>query len=267
MNRFPVENIDKVEEAESAVLASKATQLETSRTIKLSGGVTGSASFDGTGDASITATVADDSHSHTIANVNGLQDTLDTINSDISDINDTIESTGASLSVNGTSLSLNDANGNSLSTVSLPETVSPGDTTPLVAGTAEVGTSTKYAREDHVHPLQTVDANGNELDSYIHSVATGPGTIFFYNGKGDETKVEMSSASAAKLTTARKITLPKAYMYNKTSDAYVMFDGSANVSFACNGCSGCSGCTGSCTGGCDSCSTGCDSCSSCSGNN
>jgi hypothetical protein len=44
--------------------AATATALQTSRTISLTGDVTGSASFDGTANASITATVADDSHTH-----------------------------------------------------------------------------------------------------------------------------------------------------------------------------------------------------------
>ena len=54
-----------------------ATKLATARTIGLSGDVSGSASFDGSGNATITATVADDSHNHTVANVDGLQTALD----------------------------------------------------------------------------------------------------------------------------------------------------------------------------------------------
>lgn len=57
--------------------AATATKLATARTISLSGDVTGSASFDGSANATITATVADDSHNHTIANVDGLQTALD----------------------------------------------------------------------------------------------------------------------------------------------------------------------------------------------
>jgi len=57
--------------------AATATALETSRTISLTGDATGSASFDGSADASITVTIADDSHNHTIANVDGLQTALD----------------------------------------------------------------------------------------------------------------------------------------------------------------------------------------------
>jgi hypothetical protein len=58
--------------------ASTATALATGRTISLTGDVTGtSGSFDGTGNVSITATVADDSHNHIISNVDGLQTALD----------------------------------------------------------------------------------------------------------------------------------------------------------------------------------------------
>jgi hypothetical protein len=49
----------------------------TARTLNLTGDVTGSVSWDGSGNASLTATVADDSHNHTIANVDGLQTALD----------------------------------------------------------------------------------------------------------------------------------------------------------------------------------------------
>lgn len=57
--------------------AATATALATARNIALSGDVTGSANFDGTGNISITATVADDSHAHVIGNVDGLQTALD----------------------------------------------------------------------------------------------------------------------------------------------------------------------------------------------
>jgi len=57
--------------------AGTATILETARTIALGGDVSGSASFNGSANITITATVADDSHNHTIANVDGLQTALD----------------------------------------------------------------------------------------------------------------------------------------------------------------------------------------------
>jgi hypothetical protein len=49
----------------------------TARTLSLTGDVTGSTSWDGSGNASITAVVADDSHNHVISNVDGLQTALD----------------------------------------------------------------------------------------------------------------------------------------------------------------------------------------------
>ena len=57
--------------------ADTATALATARTIALSGDVTGSVSFDGSGNVDITSTIADDSHAHVISNVDGLQTALD----------------------------------------------------------------------------------------------------------------------------------------------------------------------------------------------
>ena len=57
--------------------AGSATKLQTARTISLTGDVTGSVSFDGTDNVSITATVTDDSHNHVISNIDNLQTTLD----------------------------------------------------------------------------------------------------------------------------------------------------------------------------------------------
>lgn len=53
-----------------------ASKLTTARTIALSGDVSGSTTFDGSGNVTITTTVADDSHNHIISNVDGLQDAL-----------------------------------------------------------------------------------------------------------------------------------------------------------------------------------------------
>ena len=63
--------------------ATTATTLATSRTISLTGDVSGSASFNGGSNISITATVADDSHNHTIANIDSLQASLDTLQTNI----------------------------------------------------------------------------------------------------------------------------------------------------------------------------------------
>lgn len=68
-------NADNTSDATKNVLS--ATKFTTARTIELTGDVTGSVGFDGTGNASIAATVQDDSHNHVIANVDGLQTSLD----------------------------------------------------------------------------------------------------------------------------------------------------------------------------------------------
>lgn len=72
---------------------------------------------------------------------------------------------------------------------------------PLVAGTAAVGTSSKVAREDHVHPLQT-------------SVSGSSGSC------------TGNAATATKLQTARTISLTGAV------SGSVSFDGSSNASIA-----------------------------------
>jgi hypothetical protein len=59
------------------VSVASAPKLTTARTISLSGDVSGSTSFDGSANVTITATVADDSHNHVISNIDGLQTALD----------------------------------------------------------------------------------------------------------------------------------------------------------------------------------------------
>ena len=59
--------------------ATTATTLETARTINITGDITATAvSFDGSSDIAIIASVNDNSHNHTIANVTGLQTEIDT---------------------------------------------------------------------------------------------------------------------------------------------------------------------------------------------
>jgi hypothetical protein len=67
--------------------ADTATKLATARTISITGDVSGSTSFDGSGNVSITATVADDSHNHVIANVDGLQNKLDALDAGLASAN------------------------------------------------------------------------------------------------------------------------------------------------------------------------------------
>jgi len=56
--------------------ADTATKLATARKISLTGDISGSADFDGSRNVTIEATVANNSHSHSISNIDGLQDAL-----------------------------------------------------------------------------------------------------------------------------------------------------------------------------------------------
>lgn len=64
--------------ANGVTTVTTAPKLATARTIALAGDVSGSVSFDGSENATITAVIADDSHNHIISNVDGLQTALDT---------------------------------------------------------------------------------------------------------------------------------------------------------------------------------------------
>jgi len=73
--------------------ATTASTLATARTITLGGDVAGAANFDGSSNITITTVIADDSHNHTIANVDGLQAALDAKPDGLSDLGVTALST------------------------------------------------------------------------------------------------------------------------------------------------------------------------------
>ena len=128
--------------------------------------------------------------------------------------------------------------------------------TPKAPGTAAVGTSSKYAREDHVHPLQTtVSGNAGSATKLatartigITGVVTGTATAFdgSKNISIDATKLNIedtgitgelpiahggtgrTDGKAVALTTARTISLTGAVTGSTT------FDGSKNVSISTN---------------------------------
>lgn len=77
-----------------------ATKLTTARTISLTGDVSGSAGFDGSANASVTVTVADDSHNHIISNVDNLQTILDSKQATI---------TGGATTITSSNLTINRA--------------------------------------------------------------------------------------------------------------------------------------------------------------
>ena len=80
--------------------ASTADALTTTRTITLDGDVSGAVNFDGSTNVTLTTTIADDSHNHTIANVDGLQTALDAKQATI---------TGAATTIDDTDLTIDKA--------------------------------------------------------------------------------------------------------------------------------------------------------------
>lgn len=80
-------------------------------------------------------------------------------------------------------------------------TYTAASATPLVAGTAAVGTSAKYAREDHVHPAQnTISGNAG--------TATKWATARNINGlsvQGDANRVNYGTCSTAAATAAKVV--------------------------------------------------------------
>ena len=66
--------------------ATTAARLTTSRTIALGGDVSGAVNFDGSQNITINTIIADDSHNHTIANVDGLQAVLDSKSANLIDL-------------------------------------------------------------------------------------------------------------------------------------------------------------------------------------
>lgn len=122
----------------------------------------------------------------TVSNVTGNAATATTATKATQDEsgNNIKASYGASLDISGTTLSLKNKNGTALNSVTIPSELpavtssdngkvltvvsgaweaatgggsspSPATANPLMDGTAAVGTSVKYAREDHVHPSDT----------------------------------------------------------------------------------------------------------------
>lgn len=94
----------------------------------------------------------------------------------------------ATVSIDGTSTDIYAPSGGS--------SVEPATAAPAMDGTAAVGTSAKYAREDHVHPTDTSRLSGVTLDTsadtYVVPVANGVATIDI----GDGLKVSDSNNKA-----------------------------------------------------------------------
>lgn len=113
--------------------------------------------------------------------------------------------------------------------------ISPATVAPLIAGTAAVGTSTKYAREDHRHPEQ-VNITGNAATATTATnLASAPS--FINNGNtikitvGNKTSTEFNIPYASKTSSAETLMYGRNIFLDGdvTGSTTESFNGSKNV--------------------------------------
>lgn len=113
--------------------------------------------------------------------------------------------------------------------------ISPATVAPLIAGTAAVGTSTKYAREDHRHPEQ-VNITGNAATA---TTATNLASAPSFINNGNTIKITVGNKTSTEFTIpyASKTSSAKTLMYGRnifldgdvTGSTTESFNGSKNV--------------------------------------
>jgi hypothetical protein len=233
-------------------LADSATKLATARTIALSGDVSGSVSFDGSSNVTITTTVADDSHNHTISNVDGLQTALDA------------KAPLDSPSLTGTPTAPTAAAGTNTTQVATTEFVSTAvsnlvDTAPGTLDTLnelaaalgddpnfattvsnQIGTkldASSYTASDVLTKIKTVDGASSGLDAdlldgqegsyYRNASNLNAGTI-----SDDRLPSVISSDITGNAGTATSLSTARTIALTGDVQGSVLFDGSSNVSIA-----------------------------------
>ena len=113
--------------------------------------------------------------------------------------------------------------------------ISPATVAPLIAGTAAVGTSTKYAREDHRHPEQ-VNITGNAATA---TTATNLASAPSFINNGNTIKITVGNKTSTEFTIpyASKTSFAETLMYGRnifldgdvTGSTTESFNGSKNV--------------------------------------
>jgi len=181
--------VDGTFTATGGVTATSAATLSTARTISLGGDVTGSASFDGSADITITAVIADDSHNHTIANVDGLQAALDAKAATLSDL--------------GVSASATELNYNDITTLGTSEAskVVTADANGVV--TFDNGTITESTA---LGTGANVTINLQDGDNFTHTLTEN--VTYTFSNPAASGKVSMFSLKVIQDSTARSITWP-----------------------------------------------------------
>lgn len=130
--------------------AASASRWATARSLSLTGDVSGSTSFDGSTNASISVVVADNSHAHTISNVSGLQAALD-----------------GKLSTSGTA-----AYATRLATARSISLTGDASGSTTFDGSGNVSISVVVADSSHAHVISNVSGLQAALDAKLGSTAT-----------------------------------------------------------------------------------------------
>lgn len=219
--------------------ALSAQWLSQERIIALTGGATGEVKFDGSRSVSMTVTISDNSHRHTIANITGLQTALDNLARDITDHHHD----GRYVSMTETNLGKVGSHGNvkTLNTSEDWSSLPVGYSAFIASSSGGMGTQsgapndgfgyfTKIANRDTAGGWAGLWADHAGTNVYIGRTSTAEEfatwtRLWNSNNFNPDSKLDKAAAavSAAKLTTARTLT------FSGDVTGSVLFDGSANV--------------------------------------
>jgi len=178
--------------------ATTASAWETARTLSLAGDASGSASVDGSGNVSLTVTVADDSHNHVVGNIDGIEEYIQDV-------------TGAMFSSNtesGISVTYQDGDG----------TIDLNVNDPTISLTGDVTGSATMTNLGNVSISTTVAAN---------SVALGTDTTGNYVAAGATSGSGISGSVSSEGGT---FTVTSNATNANTGSTIVFRDGSGNFS-------------------------------------
>tara|TARA_B100001059_G_C17813587_1_gene573751 strand:+ start:937 stop:2277 length:1341 start_codon:yes stop_codon:yes gene_type:complete len=180
--------LTRIEGTVSGAAVTSAGKWTTPRTLSLAGDITGAVTIDGSANATLNATVSDNSHSHTIANVAGLQGAL----------NAKLESTSNA----ATATTLQTARSISLA----------GDVTGSASfdGGSNVSINAQVVNDSHLHTLSTIagldTALAAKLDSTAYTASDVLSKIKTVDGAGSGLDADLldglSSASYLQTTSA-----------------------------------------------------------------
>jgi phage-related tail fiber protein len=182
-----------------------ATKLQTARTIALAGDVTGSASFDGSANVTITAVVADDSHQHTFANLLGLPTTI--AGYGITDAQPLDSDLTAVAALSGVGIMTRTGGG-----------------TAALRSLAVSGTGLSINNADGLTANPTIAINATDLNT--------AGTVVARDVSGNFSAGTITAALSGNASTATKLQTSRTIGLSGDASGTAAFDGSANATIA-----------------------------------